>query len=422
MSPPLDPTITEALRAGPVGQTMDKPIDQVLRDMGLPPLPEIPALPEFPLPVLDLTALARPLTDLASSFGTGQFPAAPDVDPIQVLSQVSSVVQTAVQVGSSALQMASGLWQGQAAAAAAAKQAQVSADSTAVATQSTQTSLGVAAAAGSVSRGGLTLAAIIAKYLTTVTMAAPFLATGAGQVFLTATTVETMLEALAVVAQTRAELTVHSAEMTATGTKIPVTDPPNADAMQILSQVMQVLPTVVNAATTGARALAENNTALHSRTPADTALTQTASGVKPHDIPEGGGPGGGAPMMRGGGSPAPAARPLAPWSGAPAAGNTGSSPASTASTSTTASSPAGSQSPGRGTGPAFMPGGGAGGAMARGGAESTTGNLQGALVTEQHGSEMVGDIDDATPPVIGVTERITGTAPDGPPPDKALTL
>ncbi|MFI5719068.1 hypothetical protein [Nocardia sp. NPDC051750] len=415
MTPPLDRTILEALRSSPVGPVMDKPLDQVLRDMGLPPLPEIPTLPEFPLPTIDLTALARPLTDLASSFGTGGLPAAPDVDPVQVLSQASSVLQTAVQAGSSAMQLAAGLWQGQGAEAAAVKQSQVGADGTAVATQSALTSLGVAAAAGSVSRGGLTMAAIIAKYLTTVTMAAPFLATGAGQVFLTATTVETMIEALAVVAQTRAELTAHSAEMTATGTKVPVTDAPDADAMQILSQVMQILPTVVNAATTGAKALAESNAALHPQKLSDTALALRTSATGPHGGPKGGGPGGEVTMP--GGGPAPAPRPLAPWSGAPATGNTGSSPA--AGATTTGSSPAGS--PMRGTGPGIMPGAGPAGSMARGAGESTSSNLQGALVTGRHGSEMVGDIGEITPPVIGVTDR-AGPAPDGPPPDKALTL
>ncbi|NKY54956.1 hypothetical protein [Nocardia flavorosea] len=413
MMPPLDPTIAEALRSSPVGPIMDKPLDQVLRDMGLPPLPE---LPEFPLPTLDLTALTRPLTDLASSFGTGQFPAAPEVDPVQVLSQVSSVVQTAIQVGSSAMQMASGLWEGQGAQAAAAKQSQVSADSAAVAAQSAQTSVGVAAAAGSVMRGGITMAAIVAKYVTQVTMAVPFLGTGAGEAFLTASTIETMIEALAVVAQTRTELTAHSAGMTATGAKIPVTDAPNAEAMQILSQIMQVLPTVLNAATTGAKPLAEANAALHPQTLTATAQRTATKG--PHDGPKGGGPGSGMPILSGGGGPAPMARPLAPWSGSPA-GSTGSTTTPAAPSSANSSS---AGTPMRGT-PGFLPGGAAGG-MARGAGESvsTGGPLGGQLVTGQHGSEVVGDLHIATPPVIGAAEHTADAAPEGPPPDKALTL
>ncbi|WP_280399590.1 hypothetical protein [Nocardia carnea] len=419
MTPPLDPTIAEALRSSPVGPIMDKPIDQVLRDMGLPPLPQIPPLPEFPLPTLDLSALTRPLTDLASSFGTGQFPAAPEVDPVQVLSQASSVMQTAIQVGSSAMQLASGLWQGQGAQGAAAKQSRVNADSAAVAAQSAQTSLGVAAAAGSVMRGGLTMAAIIAKYITSVTMAAPFLGTGAGQVFLTATTIETMIEALAVVAQTRAELTAHSAEMAATGTKIPVTDAPDVDTMQMLQQIMQVLPTVLNAATTGAKAFAETSAAPYPRTLSDTALLQRDSHTRPSHGPKGGGPGGGVPALARGTGPNPVARPLAPWSGAPAAGGTGTTTAP-AGASTANSSPAGS--PMRGT-PGFLPGGPTGG-MARGAGESVSSGspLGGQLVTGQHGSEVVGDLHVATPPVIGATDHSADTAPEGPPPDKALTL
>ncbi|GGK98656.1 hypothetical protein [Nocardia jinanensis] len=415
MSGPVDQTILAALRSSPVGPAMDKPVDQILRDMGLPPLPEIPSLPEFPMPALDLSAFARPLTDLASSFGTGLFPAAPEVDPVQALSQVSSVVQTAVQVSSAAMQLAAGLWQGAGAEGAAAKQAQVDADSTTVAVQSAQTSQQVAVAAGSVARGSLALSAIIAKFLTSVAMAAPFIGTPPGQVFLATMSAETLAEALAVVGVTRAELTAHSAAMTATGTKVPVTEAPGGQVtMQLLSQVMQMVPGVVDAATAGAGAVAEAVAGSQPRGPANTALAQHKSIADPGRLPSGGG----VPMLTGGGNSTPAPRPLTPWTGAPAAGNTGSSSPSAATS--TASSPAGA--PMRGNGPGFMPAGGATGGMARGAGESTTSGLPGQLVSGQHGNEVVGDIDTATPPVIGAVGSTPGSALDGPPPDKALTL
>ncbi|WP_328394843.1 hypothetical protein [Nocardia sp. NBC_00416] len=414
MSGPLDQTILDALRSSPVGPVMDKPIDQVLRDMGLPPLPEIPPLPEFPMPALDLSALARPLTDLASSFGTGRFPAAPEVDPVQALSQVSSVVQMAVQVGSSAIQMAAGSWQGAGADGAAAKQAQVGADSAAVGAQGAQTSQQVAVAAGSVARGSFALSAIIAKFLSSVAAAAPFVGTPPGQVFLAAMSAETLAEALAVVGTTRAELTAHSAEMTATGAKVPVTDAPGSDAaVQLLSQVVQLVPSIVGAATTGAQAAAESLARSRPRELTDSALTQHTSATYPS-----GAPGGGVPMFTIGGSASSPVRPLAPWTGAPASGSTGATAASAATS--TGSSPAGS--PMRSGGPGFLPGGGVPAGTARSAGESTISELQGQLITGQHGNEVVGDVDTATPPVIGAAGTAPGSALDGPSPDKALTL
>ncbi|MEV0365747.1 hypothetical protein [Nocardia fusca] len=51
------------------------------------------------------------------------------------------------------------------------------------------------------------MTAIIAKFLTSVATAAPFIGTPPGQVFLAAMSAETLAEALAVVGVTRAELT-----------------------------------------------------------------------------------------------------------------------------------------------------------------------------------------------------------------------
>lgn len=69
---------------------------------------------------------------------------------------------------------------------------------------------------------------------------------------------ETVAEATAVVAATRAELTVYSAEMTATGAKVPITNAPTGvGPMQMVSRLRQIIPMPANAATTGAKTVAD---------------------------------------------------------------------------------------------------------------------------------------------------------------------
>lgn len=65
--------------------------------------------------------------------------------------------------------------------------------------------------------------------------------------------------------------------------------------------------------------------------------------------------------------------------------------------------------------------GAAGGGMARAGEAAASDSVRANLVTEQHGNEVVGDIEGASLPVVGAAERVTEPL-DGDSPDKALTL
>ncbi|MGW5516405.1 hypothetical protein, partial [Nocardia africana] len=231
MEPGLDRSIVDLLRQSAMGSIVDRPVNDVLRDMGLPGLPQLPPAPPLPqlppLPVLDLHALTKPITDLAGSFGTGKLGAGPGGDPTQVLSQISTVLQTVVQLGTTAMQTAMSLWQGAGALSAAAKSTQAAADGTAVAGQGAQMSLGTTAAAGSVFTGNVLMTGITAKYLTSLAAAAPFIVTPPGQVFVLAMSAQTLAEALAVVTKTRVELTAHSAKMAHTGRKVEITNVPH---------------------------------------------------------------------------------------------------------------------------------------------------------------------------------------------------
>ncbi|WP_067473350.1 hypothetical protein [Nocardia amamiensis] len=426
MSAPLDQSVLDLLRQSAVGPMLDRPVNDVLKDMGLPPLPDIsglPPLPEFPpLPVIDLSLLAKPLTDLASSFGTGQLPAAPQLDPAQVLSQVSTVVQTAMTLGTSALQVVMQLWQSMGASSAAQKAGQAASDGTAVASQSAATSAGVTSASGSVFQGASLMAAIIAKFMTSLAASAPFLGTPGGQVFVVALTTETLAEATAVVAKTRGELTVHSAQMTKTGQKVPVTNAPkNVDPMQTVSQLMQLVGPLTQMATTGAQALQAAHTALNvPKSISDPEKDRER--LQEGEHAEGAEGAGAGPLGAGVGGPAGTpARQLTPWAGARGAGALGaagaSMPVAEAASTTSASAARGMTS-----GPGMVPMAGAAGAagMARAGEQSTDG-VRGLLVTEQHGNEVVGEIEGASLPVVGAAEQVSEPL-DSEPPDKSLTL
>ncbi|MEV0031882.1 hypothetical protein [Nocardia sp. NPDC050793] len=455
MSELVDQSVLDMLRQSAVGPMLDRPVNNVLADMGLPQLPEIPLLPPIPglppLPVIDLSLLAKPLTDLAATFGTGQFPApapaaapvatgdpaaqpvgadpaaAPVIDPTEVLSQVSSVVSTVVQLGSTALTMAMQLWQSQAAAAAEEKGKEAQKDGGKIATQAAQESAGVASAATSVGIGAATMAAIIAKYMAQVAASAPFLSTPGGQAFLVASTIETMAEATATVAKTRAEMTVHSAEMTATGQKVPVTDAPKGmDQMQMLSMLMQMIPTLTNTVKSGMESAVSLHKTLNPVASTNPALEkdkfeQAELGKNAAKSGAGGGLGG---LGGGGGAVAAAARQLSPWvdgrtvgnlgaAGANGVGNPASAMQAGASSAARSSSTTAASSPG-----GMMPMSPMAAAGMGRGAEDAANGLRGDLVSASHGNEVVGDIEGASLPVVGAANA------DGlnEPPDQALTL
>lgn len=434
MNAPLDPSILDMLRGSAIAPMIDRPVNEVLRDMGLPPLPDpnrlpqLPPLPDLPpLPVLDLHAIAKPLTDLAGGFGNGQLGTGPGPDPTQVLQAVGTALTTAMSLGSSALQMAMTLWQGQGAESAATKAGQASADGAALTAQSGEQKSVLGGAATSMGIGQANMAAIIAEYTATMTAAAPLLATPGGQVFLVAATIRSLTAALAQVTETKVEMLGHSARMTQAGKKHKVTaapKPTGAGASRIdpqqLQQMMQLLPPLMSMAQTGVQAATQAGTQL-TQANAQMSAAKSAAAIaaererEPGDGAATGGSGGAA---AGGGGPAgasmvPVAAPLSPFTGpiaASAGGAVSGAAAPEAASVLRASpiSPAGS--------PGMMPLGGGAAAAARS-AGDAGGGVPGNLVNAQHGDEVVGNLEGVTPPVVGATDQ----APE-PPPDKALTL
>lgn len=428
MNAPLEPSIVDLLRGSALAPLVDRPVNDILKDMGLGPLPDLSGLPPLPqmppLPVLDLAALARPLTDMASGFGTGTLGASAGggPDPTKVLSDTAQAAQTAIQLGTQALQTVMSLWQGLAAMQAANKAGQAAENGAELATQSAQEKGTLVGGATSVATGGALLAAVIAKYMATVTAASPWLATGGGQAFIAAATVEAITEGVAVVTKTRIEMTAHSANMTAAGKKVKVTNAPKGvDSMQ---QVMQMLTPLMTMAQTGAQTLTQ--VATQSATQAQklqadtTAKQEQEREAKEREEAErtggGGGAGGGGGV--GGIGAAPIATPLSPWTGPRAAGLSGVAGFGASGSGSTAVEPAAAVRGATGApgSPGMMPYGGAGAAGARG-AGDAGGDMPSFLVNAEHGEEVVGPIEGVSLPVVGAAEQISE-----PPPDKELTL
>ncbi|MFF7941977.1 hypothetical protein ACFZC5_19875 [Nocardia gamkensis] len=447
---PLDPTVLELLRGSALAPMLDMPVNDVLHSMGLPHLPEMPAfvqLPELPpLPTIDLGALMRPLTDLASAFGTGQLgsppPApvqagaaaapAPPADPTQLLQNVSTVMQTVMQVGSSLVQTLMTVWQGMAAMEAAKKAGAAQADADQLAAQSTQEKSVLTGAAGSVFTGAGLMSAVLAKFSTTMAFAPLLAASPGGQSFLVASAIEAMTEALAITAETKAELLGHSASMTQAGQKVPITNAPTGvKSAEQLTELMSMIMPLISTAGQVAQSLgqlAAANPSLLAPKPISAPGGHEVGGEPEEGEEAGQGKGaagaGGAGGIGGGvpGAIAAAAAPLNPWPGTRVAGGSlggiGGVPAAGTGAASTASAATSTTAAGTGTGTGYMPMGGAmgGAGLARDG-ESTTDALRGQMVTGRHGDEVVGRIDGVSLPVVGAADTTSE-----PPPDKELTL
>ena len=451
----VDPTVLDLLRGSALAPMLDQPVGDILHGLGLPPLPQLPAgapvpgLPPVPLP--DPAALMRPLTDLASAFGTGRFgggappadepaaggpvaegggapPAQPvglpgmPQDPTQMLSGITQTLSTVMQLAPSALQTVMSVWQGMAAMQANQKAGEAQNNSAELANQSAGQKTVLTGAAGSVAQGAGLMPGVVTKQSTLMALAPLLAPTGGGAAFLVGSTIQSISEALGITAETKMQLLGHSATMSKVGTKVKVTKPPTGvkgGGTQDVGQLMSMISPLLGAAGTATQAGQQIGqlTQAHTNLGSPSSIADEKSGADPHDTLTpasgelgsgelgGGGLGGGLDGAGGGlGGPGATPTPLAPWSGTQAAGLGG----------------AAGSAPGAGGGNgSYMPMGGGGGAAGAGRAgdggvdDATRANL----VTGQHGDEVVGRIEGVSLPVVGAPEQVSE-----PPPDKDLSL
>ncbi|MYR07568.1 hypothetical protein GTV32_15205 [Gordonia sp. SID5947] len=425
---PIDQSLIDMLENSPLGPILETPVGDVLSKLGLPPLPQMPApLPPAmpglpPFPPIDIEHLFKPLTDLAQSFGSGDLGES-GFDPTQLFTGLSSIMQSMIGMSGGALKAADQVWQGQAAMSNAAKSATAAGQAGAVAGKSSGIAANTQAGAGIVGTGNASIQGVIAKFNVEVTMTLPLLMTPptapAGMMAILAAASAALGEAIAIVTGTKTALAPETATQTANGAQIPITGAPTSPspfgiAASVLESVGQPISGLAGTGTSMMGSMTKQLTAAHQ------ASLEKAKGEKGATVPaglhsgaggagkKGGGAGGGG--AGGGGVGAPAtqlqARPGAPNLGTgPVEGTTGGA----------TSAPAARGVGGATTGSGMMPMGagaaGAAGAARGAGADDGHGSPD-FLVTADHGTEVVGDMPHAAPPVLGGDSEIEVESPD----------
>lgn len=255
-------TSGEAVTVGdllePTGLTsfLDTPVADVLNDLGLPafgaPTPVgvpdlsdlgLPALPS--LPGVDPSALVKPIVDLLGTFGSGSLSGAGS--PIESLGSLAGLLQSGASTLLNAISSVDADWAGQAAAAATGTAARTVGQSEQIAAQGTAMAADVQTAATIVGAGLMQLQGVVAKTVGLLTAAAPTLVTPAGQVAALGIAAEGLTEGLAVVADTRAQLTAPTAHISAVGSPVAVSEAPTGLSGDTLSTVLQQAGPLFNA-------------------------------------------------------------------------------------------------------------------------------------------------------------------------------
>ncbi|NKY86979.1 hypothetical protein [Nocardia veterana] len=204
----------------------------------LPPLPADPvaalmsgmALPA--LPGIDL--LFKPFLDLLSSFGTGVLGA---LNPAELLSQSSQVIQSAMQIGMGAMKSVEQVWQGKAANSAQSAGQQAQAQGADASQRGFDISRLTDEAAAVVQRGNVQLTAVAQSFAAQASALAPVILTPPAQATLLATATEHLGQAVTIVNATRGELGGYTGQLANVVNQLAGQYAPQAaDAAQAVAQ------------------------------------------------------------------------------------------------------------------------------------------------------------------------------------------
>ncbi|QLY29102.1 hypothetical protein H0264_27900 [Nocardia huaxiensis] len=390
----LDAAQTALLQAASNGITIPtvstESLDTALQSLGLSS-------------VTDLTSLFTPFQEMLSSFGSGILSS---INPATLLSQGSTIIQTALSTGSSVLSNFSSVWSGDSSTSAQTTGQQAVTTGETTAQNGLDLSSITEQAAAAVQTGNIQLTGIVQAFLAEAATLVPLAVTPVGQTALIASATTHLTEAATVVNTTRGTLAGYTGQVNTIISQLLGTN--NISA----SEVSQALVSSGEDLLTGAQSLLSNttddtttntNNTNTGTNPVDTTTTTdddtTAAGAG------GGGGGGGGGGYGGGGL---TSTPGGPGSSVP--GGTLSGATSPFGAGTTAASS------GMGTtGSGFM---GSPAAGARGGAGGTDSefarNVE--LVNEENTRELLGDVPKTVPDgVIGGRFASAGAPAEGTP-------
>ncbi|MGB3324618.1 MAG: hypothetical protein WBB05_18630 [Mycolicibacterium fortuitum] len=337
---------------------------------------------------MDPSALISPVTDALGTLGTGMFDGA---DPTTMLPAISKMLQTTGGSMAKSVNSVGHAWQGASGTAAATKTTTAIANGAEVSAQSDALSSSLTAAAANVGQARVRLIAIITEFAATIAAIGPMIIFPWGWAAAIAAANKAIATTAEVMTELQSSLATQAAQVTATGAPVSVTAAPEASSLAGLAPLMPMAmkgaEAGIQAGTGAATAAGQSgvNPAIEPVEPADgdPAEIEGSAAIGGGAIGAGGG-GGGI-----GGTSAPRSLPMSSMLQAETAGVPAQSAAPRVG----------------GVGAPAMMGGAPMGAMGAGaGANTSSGNNHTSasfLHTTDQGSEIVGDLGTAAPPVLG---------------------
>lgn len=235
-SPGADPGPVINASESDLGDYLNQPVQNILAQLGVPPLPQ-PAPPsDAPPPAAPppgaagnqmagmltslLTQMIQPVTDALGMLGPGVFS---NLDPSQMLSGISNTLGSAAQLVQPAMANVAGAWQGEAATAAMAQTGAALTDGAQVSSQATALSNSLSTAAASVQQAQSQLIAILNQFSATIAAIGPniIFPWGIAQAIAAANQAVTM--STAVMTELQGSLGTESANTTAIGAPVSLT-------------------------------------------------------------------------------------------------------------------------------------------------------------------------------------------------------
>ncbi|WP_156748047.1 hypothetical protein [Mycobacterium sp. 1465703.0] len=167
--------------------------------------------------------LIGPVVEMLGMLGSGQFGG---LNPTAMLGGVSQTLGSAGQTVQHALGGLDGVWQGAAASSAAAKTASVLANGSEVASQADSLSASLSAAVASVAQGEAQLVAIVNQFMATLAAIGPNIIFPWGWAAAIAAANQAVTQATSAMAQLQSTLGAQEANVNAVGAPVAVTSPP----------------------------------------------------------------------------------------------------------------------------------------------------------------------------------------------------